>query len=41
VDHFAQVEDIGRMVALLASPLSGGMTGQNQAIDGGQCRSIN
>lgn len=41
VDHFGDVEDIGRMVALLASPLSGYMTGANYRIDGGQCRSIN
>jgi 3-oxoacyl-[acyl-carrier protein] reductase len=40
-DHFGSVEDIGRMVALLASPLSSYMTGSNYRIDGGQCRSIN
>jgi len=40
-DHFGQPEDIGRMVALLASPLSSYMTGANYRIDGGQCRSIN
>jgi 3-oxoacyl-[acyl-carrier protein] reductase len=34
-------EDIGRMVALLASPLSGYMTAGNYRVDGGQCRSIN
>lgn len=33
-------EDIGRMVALLASPLSGYMTGSNYRVDGGQVRSI-
>ena len=34
-------EDVGRMVALLASPLSGYMTGSNYRVDGGQVRSIN
>jgi 3-oxoacyl-[acyl-carrier protein] reductase len=34
-------EDIGRMVALIASPLSGYMTGGNYRVDGGQIRSIN
>lgn len=33
-------EDIGRMVALLASPLSGYMTGSNYRVDGGQVRAI-
>lgn len=41
VDHFGDVADIGRMVALLASPLSDYMTGSNYRVDGGQCRSIN
>ena len=40
-DHFGKPEDIGRMVALLASPLSGYMTGANYRVDGGQVRSIN
>ena len=40
-DHFGQPEDIGRMVTLLASPLSSYMTGANYRVDGGQCRSIN
>jgi 3-oxoacyl-[acyl-carrier protein] reductase len=40
-DHFGQPEDIGRMVALLASPLSNYMTGANYRVDGGQCRSVN
>lgn len=40
-DHFGQPEDIGRMVALLASPKSDYMTGANYRVDGGQCRSIN
>lgn len=40
-DHFGKVEDIGRMVALLASPHSDYMTGANYRIDGGQCKSIN
>ncbi|MEX3787864.1 SDR family NAD(P)-dependent oxidoreductase [Paraburkholderia sp. BR14374] len=38
---FGEPEDIGRMVALLASPLSGYMTGANYRVDGGQVRSIN
>jgi 3-oxoacyl-[acyl-carrier protein] reductase len=41
VDHFGVPEDIGRMVALIASPLSSFMTGSNYRVDGGQCRSIN
>jgi NAD(P)-dependent dehydrogenase (short-subunit alcohol dehydrogenase family) len=40
-DHFGQPEDIGRVVTLLASPLSGYMTGANYRVDGGQCRSVN
>ncbi len=34
-------EDIGRVVALIASPLSTYMTGGNYRVDGGQIRSIN
>jgi len=41
INHFGRPEDIGRMVTLLASPLSGYMTGANYRVDGGQCRSIN
>jgi 3-oxoacyl-[acyl-carrier protein] reductase len=41
VNHFGQPEDIGRMVTLLASPLSSYMTGANYRVDGGQCRSVN
>lgn len=40
VDKLGRPEDIGRMVALLASPLSGYMTGSNYRVDGGQVRSI-
>ncbi|MGE0384122.1 MAG: SDR family NAD(P)-dependent oxidoreductase [Gammaproteobacteria bacterium] len=40
-DHFGETGDIARMVALLASPLSGYMTGANYRVDGGQCRSVN
>jgi len=40
-ERLGQPEDIGRMVALLASPLSGYMTGANYRVDGGQIRSIN
>lgn len=39
--HFGKPEDIGRMVALLASPLSSYMTGANYRVDGGQIRSVN
>lgn len=41
VDHFGRPEDIGRMVAFLASPLSSYMTGANYRVDGGFIRSIN
>lgn len=41
VKHFGRPEDIARMVALLASPLSSYMTGANYRVDGGQCRSVN
>jgi len=40
-DHFGQPEDIGRIVALLVSPLSAYTTGANYRVDGGQCRSVN
>ena len=40
-EHFGRPEDVGRLVALLASPLSGYTTGANYRIDGGQCRSVN
>ena len=40
-DHFGDPGDIGRVVALLASPLSSYMTGANYRVDGGQCRSVN
>jgi len=39
--RLGQPDDIGRMVALLASPLSAYMTGSNYRVDGGQIRSIN
>jgi 3-oxoacyl-[acyl-carrier protein] reductase len=39
-DKLGRPEDIGRMVALLASPLSSYMTGGNYRVDGGQIRSI-
>ncbi|MDO7836341.1 SDR family oxidoreductase [Sphingobium sp. HBC34] len=41
IKHFGRPEDIARMVALLASPLSTYMTGANYRVDGGQCRSVN
>jgi 3-oxoacyl-[acyl-carrier protein] reductase len=40
-DHFGDPGDIGRVVALISSPLSGYMTGANYRVDGGQCRSVN
>jgi len=40
-DQLGRPEDIGRVVALLASPLSGYITGANYRVDGGQCRSVN
>lgn len=39
--HFGRPEDIARMVAFLASPQAGYMTGSNYRVDGGVCRSIN
>lgn len=40
-NRLGQPDDVGRMVALLASPMSGYMTGSNYRVDGGQIRSIN
>lgn len=39
--RFGRPEDIGRMVAFLASPQASYMTGGNYRVDGGQCRSVN
>ena len=39
-DKLGRPEDIGRMVALIASPLSRYMSGGNYRVDGGQVRSI-
>lgn len=41
VSHFGRPEDIARIVALIASPLSSYMTGANYRVDGGACRSVN
>jgi 3-oxoacyl-[acyl-carrier protein] reductase len=41
VDRLGRPEDIGRVVALLASPLSSYMTGSNYRVDGGQIRAVN
>ena len=41
IKHFGRVEDIGRLVAFIASPHAGYMTGGNHRMDGGQCRSVN
>lgn len=40
-DALGRPEDVGRVVALLASPLSGYICGANFRVDGGQCRSVN
>lgn len=40
-DQLGRPEDIGRVVALMASPLSGYISGANYRVDGGQCRSVN
>ncbi|MGE0384740.1 MAG: SDR family NAD(P)-dependent oxidoreductase [Gammaproteobacteria bacterium] len=40
-DRIGRPEDIGRMIAFLASPASGYITGANFRVDGGQCRSVN
>jgi 3-oxoacyl-[acyl-carrier protein] reductase len=41
VARIGRPEDIGRLIAFLASPLSAYVTGANFRIDGGQCRSVN
>ncbi|MDF8335309.1 SDR family NAD(P)-dependent oxidoreductase [Novosphingobium cyanobacteriorum] len=41
IRQFGRPDDIGRMAALLASPLSSYMTGSNYRVDGGFCQSIN
>jgi 3-oxoacyl-[acyl-carrier protein] reductase len=41
VDRIGRPEDIGRLIAFLASPLAAYVTGANFRIDGGQCRSVN
>ncbi|HEY6868161.1 MAG TPA: SDR family oxidoreductase [Novosphingobium sp.] len=41
IKHFGRPEDIARMVAFIASPQAGYMTGANYRVDGGQCRSVN
>ncbi len=39
--RFGRPDDIGALVALLASPLATFITGANYRIDGGQCQSVN
>ncbi|MFT3964783.1 MAG: SDR family NAD(P)-dependent oxidoreductase [Sphingobium sp.] len=39
--RYGRPEDIGALVALLASPLATFITGANYRIDGGQCQSVN
>jgi 3-oxoacyl-[acyl-carrier protein] reductase len=41
VDQIGRPEDIGNIVAMLASPLSSYISGANYRVDGGQCRSVN
>jgi NAD(P)-dependent dehydrogenase (short-subunit alcohol dehydrogenase family) len=41
VARIGRPEDIGRLIAFLASPLAAYVTGANFRIDGGQCRSVN
>jgi NAD(P)-dependent dehydrogenase (short-subunit alcohol dehydrogenase family) len=41
VSRLGRPEDIGNMVAFLASPLAGYISGANFRVDGGQCRSVN
>jgi NAD(P)-dependent dehydrogenase (short-subunit alcohol dehydrogenase family) len=39
--RFGRPEDIGALVAFLASPLADFVSGANYRIDGGQCQSVN
>ncbi|MBB4615028.1 SDR family NAD(P)-dependent oxidoreductase [Novosphingobium taihuense] len=41
IKRFGRPDDIARMVALIASPLSSYMTGSNYRVDGGFCLSVN
>lgn len=41
VARIGRPEDVGRLIAFLASPLAAYVTGANFRIDGGQCRSVN
>jgi NAD(P)-dependent dehydrogenase (short-subunit alcohol dehydrogenase family) len=40
-ERYGRPEDIGALIAFLASPLSTFITGANYRIDGGQCQSMN
>ncbi len=40
-EHYGRPEDIGALVALIASPLAAFINGANYRIDGGQCQSVN
>jgi 3-oxoacyl-[acyl-carrier protein] reductase len=40
-ERLGQPEDIGALVAYLASPLATFVTGADYRIDGGQCQSVN
>jgi len=40
-ERYGRPEDIGTLVAFLASPLAAFANGSNYRIDGGQCQSVN
>jgi NAD(P)-dependent dehydrogenase (short-subunit alcohol dehydrogenase family) len=40
-ERYGRPEEVGALVALIASPVSGFINGANYRIDGGQCQSVN